>query len=94
MISGIFAGLPGDRGRYTETVGRAIFFSGSQPKLSSGPMAATFECPSCGMDVEGHRRDHQTCPYCGYEFPIQKMSYTVVAILLVVLMVFFALSLL
>ena len=56
-------------------------------------MADTFECPSCAMGVEGPRSRHESCPYCGYEFPHQKTSFTPVAILLVVLMVFFALYL-
>jgi len=56
-------------------------------------MADTFECPSCALPIEGDRSDYDQCPYCGYEFPHQKTSRTVVAILLVVLMVFFALYL-
>ena len=56
-------------------------------------MAHTFECPSCAMDVDGNRRDYETCPYCGYEFPCQKTSFILIAVLLVVLMVFFALYL-
>jgi hypothetical protein len=56
-------------------------------------MADSFECPSCAMDVHGRRTDYETCPYCGYEFPRQKTSYTAVAVLLLLLMVFFALYL-
>lgn len=56
-------------------------------------MTDSFECPSCAMDVAGNRSDYETCPYCGYEFPRQKTSYTLMAILLLVLMALFALYL-
>lgn len=56
-------------------------------------MADTFECPSCALQVEGDRSDYDRCPYCNYEFPEQKTSIKAVAILLVVLMIFFALYL-
>jgi len=45
------------------------------------------------MDVHGRRADYEACPYCGYEFPRQKTSYTAVAVLLLLLMLFFALYL-
>ncbi len=51
----------------------------------------SFECPSCAMDVTGERRDHALCPYCGYEFPVQKRGYRLVAFVLILLMVVFAL---
>ncbi|NNE35013.1 MAG: hypothetical protein HKN13_07245 [Rhodothermales bacterium] len=45
------------------------------------------------MDVQGRRRAYDMCPFCGYEFPQQKTSFVAIAILLVVLMLFFALYL-
>ncbi len=52
-----------------------------------------FECPSCAINVDGRPRDYETCPYCGYEFPHQKTHYTLIAVVLLVLMVIFALYL-
>jgi endogenous inhibitor of DNA gyrase (YacG/DUF329 family) len=43
----------------------------------------TFECPSCGLDVEG---DPETCPYCGYEFPERSKGVGMVAWLMAALM--------
>ena len=34
------------------------------------------ECPSCALDVE---KDAEVCPYCQYEFPVQKSSRKVMA---------------
>ncbi|WP_412069807.1 zinc ribbon domain-containing protein [Rubrivirga sp. IMCC43871] len=49
------------------------------------------ECPSCGFTVAD---DLDTCPYCGYEFPVRKASMTASAWLFVGLMVLFALPVL
>jgi len=48
-------------------------------------MSETFECPSCGLDVEGAP---ETCPYCGYEFPerpktVSTMAWVMALILLI-----------
>ena len=34
------------------------------------------ECPSCALDVDA---EAEVCPYCNYEFPVQKTSRTVMA---------------
>lgn len=44
---------------------------------------ATFECPSCALDVEAGLAE---CPYCGYEFPRHRRGVPLVAWLLVALL--------
>jgi RNA polymerase subunit RPABC4/transcription elongation factor Spt4 len=44
------------------------------------------ECPSCAMEIDA---DSRICPICGYEFPGTKMGYKWIAILLVILILFF-----
>ena len=41
------------------------------------------ECPSCALEVDA---DAAICPYCGYEFPVQKRSVKVVAIVMALLL--------
>lgn len=41
------------------------------------------ECPSCALDVPA---DSTTCPYCNYEFPVQKGFFKPVVALFVFLM--------
>ncbi len=44
------------------------------------------ECPSCAMDVDIKEK---ICPVCGYEFPVQHKIYIVVAIVLLLLSIWF-----
>ena len=37
---------------------------------------AVKECPSCALDVDSTA---EVCPYCQYEFPVQKSSRKVMA---------------
>lgn len=41
-------------------------------------------CPSCGLEVSGRE---ETCPWCGYEFPVQRRSVGVVAIIMALLLI-------
>lgn len=41
------------------------------------------ECPSCALDIE---KDAETCPYCGYEIPVQKAGLNYIAVLAVLLL--------
>jgi hypothetical protein len=41
------------------------------------------ECPSCALDVDD---DVRVCPYCNYEYPQQKQSVKVVAIIMALLL--------
>lgn len=41
------------------------------------------ECPSCALEVE---KGNDICPYCQYEFPIQKTSRTIMAIVMALLL--------
>ncbi|WP_457652527.1 zinc ribbon domain-containing protein [Rhodocaloribacter sp.] len=41
------------------------------------------ECPSCALPVDA---DAEECPYCGYEFPVQKPVVKLVAVLMVLLL--------
>ncbi len=41
------------------------------------------ECPSCALDIE---KDAETCPFCGYEIPVQKPGLNYIAILVVFLL--------
>jgi len=41
------------------------------------------ECPSCALPVDAGA---ETCPYCGYEFPVQKPAVKLVAVLMVLLL--------
>ena len=47
------------------------------------------ECPSCALEIEEDTRDLDRCPYCGYEFPQQRVGFKLVALLLLLLMAFF-----
>ncbi|GIV60803.1 zinc ribbon domain-containing protein [Rhodocaloribacter litoris] len=40
------------------------------------------ECPACALDVEATA---EVCPYCGYEFPVQKRGVKLAAVLMVLL---------
>ena len=42
------------------------------------------ECPSCALDVD---RDAEVCPYCAYEFPRQKSSLKVAALVMALLLI-------
>jgi RNA polymerase subunit RPABC4/transcription elongation factor Spt4 len=44
------------------------------------------ECPSCAMDVDEKAK---ICPVCGYEFPVQHKIYILVAIVLLLLSMWF-----
>lgn len=46
-------------------------------------MARTRECPSCALDVEA---TESVCPYCGYEFPVQRSSVKAVAVIMALLL--------
>jgi len=41
------------------------------------------ECPSCALDVDA---DAEVCPYCGYEYPVQKPAIRYAAVLMVLLL--------
>lgn len=41
------------------------------------------ECPSCALEAPD---DAETCPYCNYEFPRQKRSVMVMAIVMAMLL--------
>ncbi len=41
------------------------------------------ECPSCALEVN---KDHDTCPYCGYEFPKSSSGMKAFAWLFVLLL--------
>ena len=45
--------------------------------------AGTRECPSCALDAP---KDAEICPYCGYEFPVQKTSVSAMAIVMALLL--------
>lgn len=49
------------------------------------------ECPACALSVPA---DAETCPMCGYEFPLPKAGMRLSAWLFVILMVLFAVPLL
>lgn len=49
-------------------------------------MGKTIECPGCAMEVD---HAEEVCPICGYEFPKQSLSVTIMVIVMIVLMVFF-----
>ncbi|GIV58604.1 MAG: zinc ribbon domain-containing protein [Bacteroidetes bacterium] len=40
------------------------------------------ECPSCALDVDAAA---EVCPYCGYEFPVQKRGVTWAAVAMILL---------
>ncbi|MFK7951522.1 MAG: hypothetical protein AB8B73_01650 [Ekhidna sp.] len=46
----------------------------------------TKECPSCAMDVDAKSKE---CPICSYEFAEIKASYKWVAILLIIIMLWY-----
>ena len=41
------------------------------------------ECPSCALEVPSEAEE---CPYCGYEFPRQKRSVMVAAVVMALLL--------
>jgi hypothetical protein len=43
------------------------------------------------MDVTGARGDYDECPFCSYEYPVQKSGFRLIAFVLILLMVVFAL---
>jgi RNA polymerase subunit RPABC4/transcription elongation factor Spt4 len=44
------------------------------------------ECPSCAMEIDA---DSKVCPICSYEFPQTNKTYSVVAIILLVLILLY-----
>ncbi|HEX7070630.1 MAG TPA: zinc ribbon domain-containing protein [Rhodothermales bacterium] len=46
-------------------------------------MAKTRECPSCALEIDARA---ETCPYCGYELPTDKLSWKLVAIVAALLL--------
>ncbi|MEQ8925850.1 MAG: zinc ribbon domain-containing protein [Fulvivirga sp.] len=44
------------------------------------------ECPSCAMEIDNAARE---CPICGYEFPHTDLWLKVMAILLILLFLYF-----
>ncbi|MCR9250985.1 MAG: hypothetical protein NXI20_11190 [bacterium] len=44
------------------------------------------ECPSCAMEID---RDEKVCPICSYEFPQTSKPIQWVAILLVLVLLYF-----
>lgn len=46
----------------------------------------TKECPSCAMPVD---KNAQVCPICGYEFPKQRKSVQIAAIIMLILMLLY-----
>ncbi len=44
------------------------------------------ECPSCAMEVD---RSEKECPFCHYEFPTGQGRLSWIAILLLVIMLFY-----
>jgi RNA polymerase subunit RPABC4/transcription elongation factor Spt4 len=42
------------------------------------------ECPSCAVQVDA---DAEICPICGYEFPKQSLSITIMAWLMILLLI-------
>lgn len=48
------------------------------------------ECPSCALEFEDDGQ--KACPYCGYEFPKQRTSVKAVAVVLILIMLWFALQ--
>lgn len=41
------------------------------------------ECPSCALPVQA---DADVCPHCGYEFPTQKSSLKIAALIFALLL--------
>ncbi|MEP4532779.1 MAG: hypothetical protein ABJ004_06820 [Cyclobacteriaceae bacterium] len=46
------------------------------------------ECPSCAMEVD---QSEKQCPICGYEFPKQSMWVQALAVLLILVFLYFML---
>ena len=46
----------------------------------------TKECPSCAMEIEAKSKE---CPICGYEFPATSKGVQLVAVLLILLLLYF-----
>lgn len=46
----------------------------------------TKECPSCAMEIDA---DAERCPICGYEFPHTPLSVKIMAIIMILLMIFY-----
>jgi rRNA maturation endonuclease Nob1 len=38
------------------------------------------ECPSCAMEIDSKEK---VCPICGYEFPLMRRIYIMVAVILI-----------
>lgn len=47
------------------------------------PQASLSPCPSCGIEVDP---TEEVCPYCGYEFPVQRRSVGVAAMVMALLL--------
>lgn len=47
------------------------------------PSERTFECPACALEVEG---SPESCPYCGYEFPVRSQGVSATAWLMAALL--------
>jgi hypothetical protein len=41
------------------------------------------ECPSCALESDG---EEPKCPYCGYEFPVQKKNLNWIVLLYALLL--------
>ena len=54
------------------------------------PMGDLRECPSCALEFEDDGQ--KACPYFGYEFPRQRTSVKAVAVVLILIMLWFALQ--
>ena len=53
-------------------------------KIHPMPMADRLrECPSCALDAPA---DADVCPFCGYEFPVQKSSVKWAAVAMAILL--------
>lgn len=46
-------------------------------------MERTRECPSCALEVDA---EAEVCPYCNYEFPVQKRSVMTMAVVMALLL--------
>jgi len=42
------------------------------------------ECPGCAMPVDN---DAEVCPICGYEFPSQPLSVQIMAVVMIILLI-------
>lgn len=46
----------------------------------------TKECPSCAMEIDAKA---ETCPICGYDFPKTPLYLKIVAVLMILLLIFY-----